>query len=608
METEKALWNHFAEADMQELEASGRNPLLLQDADSLWIVKSGHVDVFVVPLTNGEISGKRHHLFRAEQGDWLFGLGFSPSDSALGVIAAGTPGTRLVRLSAARALQKATDEELTAAQVRGIETWISRLSRAVGKRGAPGGGYQLIDDGMRHAQFEADTVLRPASSLLWAVHEEGRSRWQGGGPFALELAARPFPLAPESWLIASEAITLTAVSTRSWLEGGNGQEDLLHFHAGLMSALHALLQDSEQTERERLEQRKEQDRMLAQKAYQSLASVLESDKRRSFPDSDTRDPLHLACQIIGEAQGIAFAAPPPQQPAQYRDPVAAIARASRIRYRQVLLKGEWWKEDGGPLLAFMKEDARPVALIPASPGRYMLYDPVAGTRTAVGAEAASRLQPEAYCFYRSFPAKKLNWLDLVKFGIASGVKRDLLMVVIVGLAGGLLNLATPLATGILFDAIIPESLRSQLFHMTAILTVSALAVFLFELTRAVAVLRLEGRMDHAIQSAVWDRLLGLPVPFFRQFTAGDLAMRANSINAIRQMLSGITMTAILSGVFSSFNLLLLFYYDTHLALLALAVLVVAVAASAGIGLFKIPFSTKAHGPRGRNQRTRAAND
>ena len=42
----------------------------------------------------------------------------------------------------------------------------------------------------------------------------------------------------------------------------------------------------------------------------------------------------------------------------------------------------------------------------------------------------------------------------------------------------------------------------------------------------------------SLQAAVWDRLLSLPVPFFRDFTAGDLALRSLGISQMRQVLTG----------------------------------------------------------------------
>ena len=66
--------------------------------------------------------------------------------------------------------------------------------------------------------------------------------------------------------------------------------------------------------------------------------------------------------------------------------------------------------------------------------------------------------------------------------------------------------------------------------------------------RGLALLRIEGRVDERLQSAIWSRLLSLPTQFFRDFTAGDLADRANGISEIRRMLTGAAVQAALDGV------------------------------------------------------------
>ena len=76
-------------------------------------------------------------------------------------------------------------------------------------------------------------------------------------------------------------------------------------------------------------------------------------------------------------------------------------------------------------------------------------------------------------------------------------------------------------------------------------------------------------MGAALQAAVWDRLLRLPVPFFRRYTSGDLADRSSGIGYILRTLTGSAIFSILSGVFSIFSFLLLFYYSWQLALLLL---------------------------------------
>src|SRR5690606_2139340 len=81
---------------------------------------------------------------------------------------------------------------------------------------------------------------------------------------------------------------------------------------------------------------------------------------------------------------------------------------------------------------------------------------------------------------------------------------------------------------------------------------------------------------------VWDRVVQLPAGVFRADAAGDLATRAMGIDLIRQALSGVALTTILSSVFSVFNFGLLFYYDARLAWVATAVLAAAMVISTAL--------------------------
>src|SRR5260221_8373138 len=78
------------------------------------------------------------------------------------------------------------------------------------------------------------------------------------------------------------------------------------------------------------------------------------------------------------------------------------------------------------------------------------------------------------------------------------------------------------------------------------------------------------RLDAALQAGVWDHLLGLPAAFFRSYTAGDLADRAMGLNTMRQLVSDVTLATLLAGIFSLFNISLIFFFDIELALVAVA--------------------------------------
>src|SRR5208283_3772854 len=116
----------------------------------------------------------------------------------------------------------------------------------------------------------------------------------------------------------------------------------------------------------------------------------------------------------------------------------------------------------------------------------------------------------------------------------------------------------------------PGAQRATLTELSIFLVISALATALFTLTRSLATLRLQSKMEASIQAAVWDRLLSLPVPFFRKFTSGDLARRSLGISQIREVLTGTAFSSILTGIFSVASCALMFYYSWRLGLIASA--------------------------------------
>src|SRR5262249_29144970 len=161
--------------------------------------------------------------------------------------------------------------------------------------------------------------------------------------------------------------------------------------------------------------------------------------------------------IVGDALGLQINAPPaPAGGRVQRDPVGAIARASRIRARRVALRGQWWRQENGPLLAFVEADKRPVALVPGAGRRYLICDPAAGTRAPLTPNQAAALDPFAYSFFRALPDRAIGAMEVLRFGLR-GSARDLVMVLLTGVALGFLGLAFPIVTGVVFDSIIPAA-------------------------------------------------------------------------------------------------------------------------------------------------------
>jgi NHLM bacteriocin system ABC transporter ATP-binding protein len=304
-------------------------------------------------------------------------------------------------------------------------------------------------------------------------------------------------------------------------------------------------------------------------ALEGLAGIMLDDA--AGVGAEASDPLLAACMMVGRAAGFTIAAPPPETEGSHEDPLQAICRYSGVRVRRVSLHGDscWWEQENGPILAFMKEESRPLALLPEASGGYRMVEPAGGGQVRVDAAVACGINGDrAWVFCRPLPHKALLGKEIIGFGLR-GSGKDLWMTLFYGISGAMLGLLTPILTGILFGTVIPQSSRSQLLQLSLILMASVVATSGFGLARQVTVMRLQTRMDMQIQPALIDRLLNLPSTFFRKFSSGDLTMRVLGVSQIKEILSSAVMTTVLELLFGLSNLLLLFYYNLQLALLAL---------------------------------------
>ncbi|MBC7250023.1 MAG: NHLP bacteriocin export ABC transporter permease/ATPase subunit [Anaerolineae bacterium] len=554
------------------LHTDRRRPILLDDRRMVWIVCVGWVDVFAASA-RGE--GRRHHLFRVEAGQALFGM--DCDDCEVVLLAVGGPDTQLVQVSRSRlqALGRQSAEEVVAL----IDRWVSQLSTAVARQLPPKESRQLAP--VEALSLEDGQTVRAERNVLWVRPLEGRLQWMGVP--ALPLASDGFyPLLSPTWLQSIGGGRLCAVDTETFIRQDPTWAGLDRFHRLVLDGIALKAAQAEQAEQEHLRARAEAKQWAVEGALDRLTAVLRAEPSLPFVGAEEGrvDPLLAACHLVGQALGLKVRPSPNAR----GDPLKNIAMASMFRVRQVALRGEWWRTDNGPLLAY--QDGQPVALLPISPRSYELVNPLAQTRTPVTAQVAASLAPLAHVFYRPFPDRPLTVPDLIRFGF-QGARGDLLMVALMGTAAGVLGLVVPLVTGVLFDSVIPGAERGQLWQVGLALFVGILAASLFQIVQNIAVLRLEGRWDRSILAAVWDRLLRLPVSFFRRYSSGDLAERAMGIDLIRRTLSGTVISSFLASLFALFSFGLLFYYDVSLAWVATGLVLVSTVVTVASGLLQM---------------------
>jgi len=555
----------------------GNTPFLLDDPQAVWLLERGKIEIFAVARgDDGQATGPRRHYFSLFPGELLFGMDLDAHGEGLGLLAVGVVGTRIRKLGLSR-FKQITAAETTAAQARAaIERWVSGLSEGAARTVVPrpradvlleAGQTQRVGDGKR---------TRPREGVLWYRQLSGGSVFLGMEEPAELPQGGVFPVAFQGWLQAIGKSQVAAIDTAAAVADGSAWPGLVSLHATVFRCEFFNSRLATVDELNRLRDKAARDQRAAETSLKLIANVL-AEGPQLEPPIVTDDHLLAAVALVGAHLRIKVVPPPKSKGDETIpvDPLQEIVRASRIRMRRVLLKDDWWKQDGGPFLAYWEEGQKPIALLPDSPQSYVAYDAETGVRQPVGAELVARIAPHAWTFYRPFGDRKLaKPLDLFKFALES-CRQDVYLPLLVGVGAGILGMATPYFMGMLVDEVIPEASRNQLVQLAIILAVVGVVSALFDTVRSLSLLRIEARMSSLVQPAMWDRLLGLPVSFFRRYSSGDLAQRASGIDGIRRILSGVTMAALMNAMFSLFNYGLLFWYSWELALVATGVMLLA---------------------------------
>lgn len=572
----------------------GNQPLLLNQPGQIYQVQSGSVALFAVRLAQGEPVGLRHYLFTVEAGSALIGptapdlTHSNPAEAALeqpfGLLAVAVEQTELFQ----GAWLDLPIEKVYSL----IEDWIGRLgstatlpqSNAVPVPIGP----VAISEAADRFSLASDQDWRP-NRLVWVKLQQGAAVWLGSS--ASEVLLKPdggsYPVSSSLWLRATEPLELMLQDSLDLSELMRGLDQL---HCWFLSWAAQQDQQQTQTALRRLQQRQQLNQQVTQTALLGLAGLLQPQLSAGRP----ADELLMVCGAVGRSLGVPIEPPTASENMQrVNSPLEAIARASRLQMRRVLLRDRWWQTDGGPIVAY-RSDQRPVALLPVAGDRYRIYDPSQAEidqplhqLPVVDAVVAATLDPTAYIFYRPLPDATLQAWDLARFAF-QGQGRNLLLLLGMGLLGTLAGMAIPLATGLLVDTALPTGNQLLLVQVGLSLLLVVLTSVGFEWIQGLATLRLETSSEVAMQAAVWDRLLKLKPAFFRAYTVGDLQSRVTGVSQIRRRLTGTTLRTILAGLFGLLNFGLMLIYSSSLAWVAAAValLVMLVTISSGALLLR----------------------
>lgn len=414
----------------------------------------------------------------------------------------------------------------------------------------------------------------PGDSISWLRVSEGRLAFCGEEDIYLNQNDNFMPVGSQFWFTAVEPARIQCLSNIP-----NGQlpvigECIGMFQSVILRRMELLEKEGVEVELKRLEKAKSIQGNLAVESIGQLNSVLE----KGDSVQHLGDPLMACLSCIGSKINLEFLPPNKSEDLKRVNYVEAISRASKVRYRNVKLRYKWYQHDNGPLLAFIKglgadgssTELRPVVLLPANKGAFgqKIFDPQGGVIRQLTQEDINELDEDALMFYRPYPEQATSFMDLGKWA-ASTFRGSLGLLLAISVLISLTGMLSPIFFGHIVDKAIPDGDRRMLWEMALCLLGVTLGSIAFSLGQGILTLRVKTGITLHMQSAVMDRLLNLPLTFFKKFSSGDLLNRSMIISEISAEVSGIAIKGIFAGFSTCISILLLFYYSVTLAIIPL---------------------------------------
>lgn len=323
-------------------------------------------------------------------------------------------------------------------------------------------------------------------------------------------------------------------------------------------------------------------------ALEEIASTASGNKTQLHYLQTNDNPVFKAAFLVAKYDDIEFKVINGKN-YNTKNALHELAKDNNIRIRPVSLKANWWKKDNGALFAwYIKNadedhfEAEPCALIPEKSGGYVCILTSGNESEPVTDKNASKINVTAYMLYKPMASKRISLKALFKFVFWSKkVFSDFGFFILLGFVSAIVSLFIPELTRVFMDSIIPQAAKNMAVQISFLVLVCMLSASVFDFVKVLVISRMETKSDFKLQSALMDRLLKLPVGFFKSYTAGELAQKLLSVIQIRQLLFGTLLSSSMTFLFAFVYLFQLFRYSSYMlrwcvlfSLLSIAVTVI----------------------------------
>lgn len=536
---------------------------LLDVTDDCYILETGSLNLFLSETDHFEnLSTPLIFITKVEKGSYLFPFSF-PKEKGY-----------LVALSIEPCTLKPVQKEMLERETSIIKyyDWMLKFNHL----------FPSSLDFPSNVLTSSPTILSPqetaqpikeidslASNLLWInPHEKGINLF-GISEISLE-AEKIYPITPHIWLINQSAKPVE-IEVLKDLSSELFWKSVENFKPLLGKLILFSIDQKKEKELERYQHEKKITLSQFDQAISDLSSLLENNEPL-YIDQKTLNPTLRTLKLIWHKMNIQLLDKgesfiPSQNP--FND-IAEISAHYGVNLRTITLYRDWYKKDLGPLLGFLKESLKPVALIPSDEG-YKILNLETEEIITINSDLEDLLLNKAFVFYKNFSRKpKLTFFEVLSFGYGDQGK-NLKMVLFLSVLAALLAIFFPFVTNIVYNLIIPNSDYLLLAQLSVAYFTVAISIFIFKYVNENIFVRINSIAEHNLQLAIFQRVFDLPMNFFKQYEIGDLMMRTLAFDNIQKVIIGPNLRVVIEGIFAFFSFIPMFYFSPVLALFTLGI-------------------------------------
>lgn len=322
---------------------------------------------------------------------------------------------------------------------------------------------------------------------------------------------------------------------------------------------------------DQIRERKDKDREIFEDSILEMASVVVGKHGANV----LRDKFIVTKEVIDDILKY-YHFRSAEIPDSVKEPEEQLEYALRphgIMYREITLSGDWYKNSFGPIIAYREEDRLPVVLLPKKFGGYYWYD-TDGKKVQANKNTVTLLSSDALCFYSPLPLKKLGISDLLKYMKDCLNWSDYALLLGLTLAVTLTGMLMPRITKMLTGFVLESGSGIVLFSTAVFMLCVIISSQMLSSSRELAMARIRIKASLPMEAAMMSRLMSLPAPFFKRYSAGELASRSGAINNLSTIMLGGVFSAGLTAVASLLYIRQIFDYTPTLGFLTLVITLV----------------------------------